>query len=130
MIILSTRTDRPEAEVGLYKDGAQLIYKEWLADRQLTETIHTEIQKILNKSSMSWGEVGGIVVYEGPGSFTGLRIGISVANALAHANQVPIVAAAGRNWLENGLKNLETGRNDKIVVPKYGSPPNITRPKK
>lgn len=61
MIILSIRTDNPEAEVGLFKDEKQLAYTKWLADRQLTETIHTQISEILNKSSLDWRAVEGIV---------------------------------------------------------------------
>jgi tRNA threonylcarbamoyladenosine biosynthesis protein TsaB len=130
VIILAIRTDKPEAEVGLYEDLENLDYTSWLADRKLTETIHQKIDEILNKSSFNWRAVEGIVVFEGPGSFTGLRIGISVANALADANLIPIVASAGQNWLENGLKKLVAGKDDKIALPKYGSPPNITKPKK
>jgi tRNA threonylcarbamoyladenosine biosynthesis protein TsaB len=130
MIILSIRTDKPDAEVGLYQDEKELAYVSWLADRQLAESIHTKIQQILNKLSIDWRAVEGIVVFEGPGSFTGLRIGITVANALANANQIPIVASRGQNWLEDGIKMLASGQNQNLALPKYGSPPNITKPKK
>ncbi len=130
MIVLTLRTDKPEAEVGLYQDGKKIAYETWLADRQLTQTIHLKIQEILNKSSTELGEVEGIVVFEGPGSFTGLRIGITVANALAYANHLPVVACGGKKWLETGVKMLADGQNHKIALPKYGAPPNITKPRK
>lgn len=130
MIILALRTDKPEAEAGIYIDGKQVGYITWLADRQLTKTIHKQIQEMLNKLSIDWNEISGIVVYEGPGSFTGLRIGISVTNALAFANQVPIVASGGSNWIESGLKKIDSGESDKLAVPKYGRPANITKPRK
>lgn len=129
MIILTIRTDRPEAEIGLYQDAKQLANHKWLADRQLTKTIHKQIQEMLNKSSINWTDVGGVIIYEGPGSFTGLRIGISVANALAYANDVPAVATGGDKWIEDGLKKLDQGTSQKITLPKYGTPPNITKPK-
>lgn len=130
MIILTIRTDKAEAEVGIYKKHKKPVYKKWHADRQLTQTIHKQINEILNKLSIDWRAVEGIVVFEGPGSFTGLRIGISVANALAYANQIPIVASRGQNWLETGIKKIESDQADKVAVPNYGSPPNITKPKK
>lgn len=37
MIILSIRTDKPEAEVGLYKDSVQLAYETWTAHRALAD---------------------------------------------------------------------------------------------
>lgn len=130
MIILSIRTDRPEAEVGIHKDGQQLAYKIWQADRRLTKTLHQEIQTILNKSSYRWEDIGGVVVFQGPGSFTGLRIGMSVANALAYANHISVLSSGGKNWIENGIKKLNAGAKNNVALPKYGRPANITKPRK
>lgn len=130
MIILTLRTDKPEAEVGIYKDGQQLVYETWAAHRELAETIHKKINNILNKSSIELKDVEGLVVYKGPGSFTGLRIGLSVANALAYALSTPIVATSGANWIEAGLKKLDAGQNENIVLPEYGGPAHTTQPRK
>jgi len=130
MIILSIRTDKPEAEVGIYDNDKQLAYRAWQAHLELSKTIHKEIEKILNMSSISWRDIEGIVCYEGPGSFTGLRIGLSVANALAYANQIPVVTTSGDNWIKTGNKKLQAGQNDHIVLPKYDRPAATTPPKK
>lgn len=130
MIILTIRTDKPETEIGLFDDDKQLTYEKWQAHRELSDTIHIKFAEILNKLSIEAENVKGIVVYEGPGSFTGLRIGLSVANAMAYALSIPIVAAGGSDWLEAGIKNLAAGKNDKIALPKYGAEPNITKPRK
>jgi tRNA threonylcarbamoyl adenosine modification protein YeaZ len=130
VIILSIRTDKPEAEVGLFDDNDRLAYIEWHADRQLSDTIHDKLFEILNKSSKKPGDINGIVVYKGPGSFAGLRIGISVANALAYSLEIPIIARAGEQWQQKGIKDLLAGHNDKIALPKYGAPANTTKPKK
>ncbi len=122
MIILAIRTDRPEAEVYLYDGQKELGQIKWQAHRQLSTTIHTQINKILNKSSISWNTVEGIVCFKGPGSFTGLRIGLSVANALAYANQIPIVARRGDDWLEKGRNDIASGKNDKTATPYYDRP--------
>src|ERR1035437_6876639 len=125
MIVLTLRADRPEAELGLYDDQKQLAYTKWQAHLELSNTVHKEIKKILTKSSISLDDLEGIVCYSGPGSFTGLRIGLSVANTLAYAQDIPIVAKTGQDWIEAGIKDLLAGKNDKIALPKYGSPPNI-----
>jgi len=130
MTILTVRSDKPEAEVGLYEDAKQLAYEEWEAHRQLSETIHIKIKEMLDSSSNSWQNVQGIVIYKGPGSFTGLRIGFSVANALAYAQNIPIVAMGGEDWAQQGIVDLQSGKNDKIALPEYGAPPHITQPKK
>ncbi len=128
MIVLGLRTDKPEAELYLYDGSKKLAELKWQAHRQLAETIHTKIKLLLDGRALS--DIGGIVFFEGPGSFTGLRIGASVTNALAYSLQVPIVALGGADWLERGRKQLASGDNQKLAIPKYGGKINISQPKK
>ncbi len=130
MIILSVRTDNPEAEIGLYRDQKQLAHVSWQAHRKLAETIHERLKELLLSQKYSLRRVDGLVVYEGPGSFTGLRIGLSVANALSYSLSIPVVAATGQEWTRQGIDRLQQGETDKIVLPEYGSPVHITQPKK
>lgn len=130
MIILSLRTDKPEAEIGLFDDSKKLAYEVWEAHRSLAETIHTKIEEMLNKSSISLKDVKGIVAFQGPGSFTGLRIGLSVANALAYSLNIPVVARQDPEWLEQGITDLLAGRNHKIAQAHYGQEAKTTEPKK
>lgn len=130
MIILTIRTDKPEAEVGLYDDAAQLAYEVWTAHRQLAETIHGTIEALLKKQGKTWADIGGVVCYQGPGSFTGLRIGLTVGNALAYSLGIPVVATRDPQWLETGVQRLDAGDNDHEALPFYGAEAHITPPKK
>jgi tRNA threonylcarbamoyladenosine biosynthesis protein TsaB len=130
MLALTLRTDKPEAEIGLYDDDNQLAYVTWQAHRQLAETLHTKIQELLVDQHKQLADLQGIVVFKGPGSFTGLRIGISVANALAYSLKIPIVASEEPGWLENGLLGLQAGANETVAMPEYGALPHITPQKK
>lgn len=130
MLILTIRTDKPEAEIGLYDGNQQLTYYTWLAHRQLAETLHVSIKELLLVQELGLHDLQGIAVFKGPGSFTGLRIGLSVANALAYSGEVPIVASAGEEWIKLGLNRLQDGENDLIALPEYGSLPHITLPRK
>ena len=130
MIILTLRTDKPEAEIGLFSGVDPLTYHEWLAHRQLAETIHKELRSVLKAEHLSLSDLNGIVVYQGPGSFTGLRIGISVANALADSLGISIVGSQGEDWIKKGISTLTEGKNDRIILPHYGAPANVTAPKK
>ena len=123
------RTDNPEAEIGLFEDEKKLGYVKWNADRQLSETIHEKIRDLLKSQNKEIHDINGIVFFKGPGSFTGLRIGISVANALAYSLSVPIIASKSDEWISNGLTALLARENDKVALPEYGSPPHITLPK-
>lgn len=131
MIILTLRTDKPVSEIGLYDDSVQLGYISWEAHRQLAETLHLKITELVESKNISANQIDAIVCYKGPGSFTGLRIGISVANALAYSLQIPIVGIEGEDkWLEKGIDLLANSGNDKTVIPFYGAPVHITQPKK
>src|SRR5437870_2193937 len=74
-LILVIRTDKEKAELYLYEDQKPLTEIKWQAHRQLAETIHKKLAEILNRLSISIDDVEGVVCFQGPGSFTGLRIG-------------------------------------------------------
>jgi len=130
MLILTIRTDKPKAEIGLYEDEIKIQYKTWQAHRKLAETIHINIKDLLDTSAKQLGDIEGIVIYKGPGSFTGLRIGISVANALSQSLSIPVIGGEYEEWLKQGIKRITSNENDKLVTPEYGAPVHITQPKK
>jgi tRNA threonylcarbamoyladenosine biosynthesis protein TsaB len=130
MIILTIRTDQPESEIGLFENTAQLGYVVWQAHRSLGITIHLKIAEVLAGSDRVLQDVQGVVVFQGPGSFTGLRIGLTVANTLAGALSVPIVGGKNPGWLESGIAALLAGQSDICVMPDYGSEVHITSPTK
>jgi tRNA threonylcarbamoyladenosine biosynthesis protein TsaB len=129
MLTLIIRTDKPEAEIGLYDGDKKINYYSWPAHRQLAETIHLKIKELLDKNGKNLNNLEAIAVYKGPGSFTGLRIGLSVANALAQGLAIPIVGSENESWLSEALTKLQRGENNNLVIPAYGSLPNITKPK-
>lgn len=130
MIILTIRTDKPEAELGLYEDTKQLAYVTWTAHRELSVTIHKKIDELLQSQSTTLHDIQGIACFKGPGSFTGLRIGLTVANSLTYALQIPIVARADPQWLETGIADLLAGKNDQVALPEYGGEAHTTPQKK
>lgn len=129
MLILTIRTDKPESEIGIFASTKKIAYKTWLAHRQLSETIHKTIESQLEQQNKTWHNIEGIVFYKGPGSFTGLRIGASVANALASDKNIPIVAVGGDDWLQIGIAGLLGGKNETIAIPYYGEA-TVTTPQK
>lgn len=128
MIILTIRADKEEAEIGIFDNYAELAYYKWQAHRQLAETIHIEIAKLLQKLGKNLTDIDGIVAYKGPGSFTGLRIGLAVANALAYSLERPIVAATGDDWVKQTTARLKNSESDHIALPEYGAPVHTSKP--
>ena len=130
MFVLTIRTDKPESEISLYSEGEKIDYYSWEAHRLLAETLNIKIRELLVRNSKDINDLNGLVVFTGPGSFTGLRIGLSVANAISFAASVPIIGKNGEKWEEMGIALLMGGANDRIILPNYGAEANITLPKK
>ncbi len=130
MLVLTLRTDHPEAEIGLFEDGVQMAYEKWQAHRHLAETIHQKINDLLASCDAQLTNLHGIGIFTGPGSFTGLRIGMSVANALSYSLNIPIAGATGSNWQPQVLDELTKNGQNRMALPEYGSPVHVTPPRK
>ena len=128
-MILALRTDKPLAELILVEDGEEAARYEWEAHRTLAATLVNKIQAFLAENHTSTEKLTGIIVFSGSGSFTGLRIGATVANALAYSHKIPVVAGEGENWLAMGAQKLAQANTGKYVIPTYDREPNITKPK-
>lgn len=131
-MILLLRTDKPESELYLYKPSGELVDSfNWHAHRTLSDTLISKIEQMLKVNHVNKSDLSSIGVYQGPGSFTGLRIGITVANSLAYSLNVPIFSAIGDNWVSQVLElATEGGAYNASVVPHYSSQVHITQPRK
>lgn len=128
--IITLKTDGPIAEIGLFNKDQALDYFKYEHLNQLSENLLIEIEKLLSKNKLKYSDLFGINVYQGPGSFTGLRIGISLANALSYSLNIPIIGSTQENWIKSGINELLKGKNQKIVIPEYGALPHITKARK
>lgn len=88
ILILDT-ADNKQISVGLNINGQEDIQTNRITSNK-TQIILPMIDKILNKHSLKPGDISTIQVNIGPGSFTGLRVGLSIANALSFVLKVPI----------------------------------------
>lgn len=130
-MILGIRTDAPLAYLTLTRpDGSLVADQQWQADRQLAHGLLGRLEQLLADNGCAWSQITGLVVYRGPGSFTGLRIGITVMNTIAYAQAIPIVGETGDQWRTHGVQRIVAGENDKVVLPEYGAEARITAPRK
>jgi tRNA threonylcarbamoyladenosine biosynthesis protein TsaB len=102
----------------------------WESDRTLAKWLLGYLDKILKEHDKTWTDISAIGVFEGPGSFTGIRIGLTVLNTIADSQQIPIVGARGDDWQDEVLAKIKAGKNEKIVLPFYDRGANITKPRK
>lgn len=130
MIYLALRTDSPQAELYLYDGETRIAHELWQADRRLALELLSHLETFLQAAHKKFKDIDGLLVYRGPGSFTGLRIGITVMNTISYAQTIPIIGETGEDWLETGVGRLEAKDNDQVVLPEYGAEARITKPKK
>lgn len=128
-MILLLDTSTPICRLHIIHDG-QRYDDEWQADRTLAKGLLQYLQQQLNIRQATFADITGIGVFQGPGSFTGLRIGLTVLNTIADSQQISIVGATGDDWQDSALARLQAGENDQIVLPFYGSQAHITAPRK
>jgi len=113
--ILSIETSTKNCSVALARNGQVVAYR---ADgsEQLNhaEKLHVFIAKIMAESHVSFDALDAISVSEGPGSYTGLRIGVSTAKGLAYAKSIPLIAV---NTLKAMSFGLFKGDASQLLIP-------------
>ncbi len=129
-MILLLDTSTPLARLTLIDAQHNKTDAEWQADRQLAKGLLEWIEATLQQQGTQWGDIEAIGILQGPGSFTGLRIGITVANTLAESLHVPIVGATGDAWQDIVIQRLQNRENDRVVLPYYDRDATITTQRK
>jgi tRNA threonylcarbamoyladenosine biosynthesis protein TsaB len=142
--ILTIDTSSPQGSIALY-DGLHLSTRPWPAGRSHTTTLLSEIHHLLDAAEVEIATLAAIGVAIGPGTFTGLRVGLGVAKGFHLATGIPLIAvstleatalpftgcditvvpvvAAGRSRLtwaryepvDNGIQTTEPPRNSTVA---------------
>lgn len=91
--ILSLETATKNCSVALSKNGETLFYKELATlGYSHAEQLHVFIEALLHEAHITFSDLVAIAVGQGPGSYTGLRIGVSAAKGLCYALNIPLIA--------------------------------------
>jgi tRNA threonylcarbamoyladenosine biosynthesis protein TsaB len=112
----------PEKSTSQSRDVAhpELFYRE-LAGKTFSERLISTISEMVADAGVQLSQLVGIVIVHGPGSFTGVRIGVSAAKALAEALSLPVIAVSrlellARQALDaNAVAVLDAGRGEFFV---------------
>ena len=110
MLILNLETSTKNCSVSLSNNGKTIICKE-LSDAGFShaEKLHLFIEEVLLESKLTFKDLSAIAVSKGPGSYTGLRIGVSAAKGLCFALDIPLISVdtlqvlASQAEVENGI---------------------------
>src|ERR1019366_8444443 len=91
-IILNIETATTVCSVSLAKDGCLLALQEQNGDYSHSENLTLFIQDVCRQASIALSDIDAIAVSKGPGSYTGLRIGVSTAKGLCYSLNKPLIA--------------------------------------
>jgi len=92
-LILNIETASTNCSVSLAKEGQTIALKEDNSKNYShSERLHIYIQDVLNQSNAKLIQLDAIAVSKGPGSYTGLRIGVSAAKGLCYSLNIPLIS--------------------------------------
>lgn len=115
-LILNLETATTVCSVALAKDNQLLVLKEVNGDYTHAENLTSFVEQATQEAGFSLTDVDAVSVSKGPGSYTGLRIGVSTAKGLCYALDKPLIAL---NTLEHSAYGcaIKTGEADALFCP-------------
>ena len=107
MRILAFETSAKAASVALMEDGSLLAEAYQNAGLTHSRTILSMAEHLLQSCDRTMGDVNAIAVAMGPGSFTGVRIGMAAAKGLAWGRELPLYGVSTLEAMALGLGQLQ-----------------------
>lgn len=116
MIILGIDTATALVSVAVIDGDTVLAASESLSERRHAEDLTPMVDFVVRRAALEFADLDAIAVDVGPGLFTGMRVGIASAQALAHVLAVPLVAVDALDAMVAGASS-SIGAAHEIVVP-------------
>ena len=108
-VLLNIETSTKNCSVSIADNGKIVAMKELNnGNYSHAEVLHPFIEDILKEAGMLIGELEGVAVSKGPGSYTGLRIGVSAAKGLSFALNIPLISIDTLHSLSHAI-TVEAG---------------------
>jgi tRNA threonylcarbamoyladenosine biosynthesis protein TsaB len=117
-----------------FKNNSFSIFSKYSFKRNYhqAEKLLPAIDKLFKKNKKTPANLRGVVVITGPGPFTALRVGVTIANTMAFALKISVVGIKldefknTKELIELSYKKFKKAKLKKIAIPFYGKEPNIT----
>ena len=111
--ILNIETATKNCSVSIAKNGETILCKQ-IAEQGYShaEKLHVFFEELLSETKISFKDLNAIAVSQGPGSYTGLRIGVSSAKGFCYALNIPMIAIDTLQLLAKQIQ-IEDG----IIIP-------------
>jgi len=116
-LILNIETSTEVCSVALARDGVVVHSRENLTGQNHAMLVTVFIEELLAESNLAMEQLDAVAVSGGPGSYTGLRIGVSVAKGICYASRLPLIAITS---LE-AMAHYVIHHPDRYQLPKTGN---------
>lgn len=104
-LILNIETATNVCSVALADNGELISFKESLKDKSHSTLLSVFIEEVLKENKISVIKLDAIAVSKGPGSYTGLRIGVSTAKGLCYGGNIPLISVNTLKVMASGIIN-------------------------
>ncbi len=134
MLLIDTALET--ASVAIARAGKVLAVRENARQNDHAAWLHIAIQDVMRAADVSFHELQGVGVTDGPGSYTGLRVGLSAAKGICYAQNLPLVTVSSLQVLAGSVaENAEDlimamidARRDEVYIGVYDRALNILLP--
>ena len=109
-MILCLETSTAVCSVALVENGKVIALRESLDGQNHAEKITIFIDEVMKEANVSYRDLDAVATSMGPGSYTGLRIGVSTAKGLCYAMEKPLIAVDTLAAMAYGFKDYKTTR--------------------
>ena len=122
-MILCIETSTAVCSVALVNNGNVIALRESLDGQNHAEKITIFIDEVMKEANLSYKDLDAVATSMGPGSYTGLRIGVSTAKGLCYAMEKPLIAIDTLAAMAYGFKDTKTPRHQDTELTDNGQQP-------
>ena len=120
MRLLVCDTSDKNCSCGIFEDGREICYELSFEAKTHSETFMPLVHSVMIKAGMKHEDLDGYAVTVGPGSFTGIRIGLAAVKGMALAADKKVIAVSSTEALARSCENATmTPKNETLIVPAF-----------
>ncbi len=120
MRLLVCDTSDKNCSAGIFEDGREICYELSFESKTHSETFMPLVHRVIERADIKHEELDGYAVTVGPGSFTGIRIGLAAVKGMALAANKKCIAVSSTEALARSCDNVTmTPKEETIIIPAF-----------
>ena len=120
MRLLVCDTSDKNCSAGIFEDGREICYELSFESKTHSETFMPLVHRVMERADIKHEDLDGYAVTVGPGSFTGIRIGLAAVKGMALAADKKVIAVSSTEALARSCDNVTmTPKEETIIIPAF-----------